>query len=178
MSSYTKPLVNADGSIDIVFGPEEPKAKGNWIKTVPVKAGFRSFASMVPRTVLRQDVEIGRHRSCEVTSAYPARTLPAFTEQLMPLTVTDFTSTYLWMMGLSAMLVFPALKGDGTSRCATYEIRVKLYHGPVGSSFGFADQCHGLTTKENRTLWIGSATFARCSFERYRSLRGLNWFGG
>ena len=37
----------------------------------------------------------------------PAKTLPALTEQLMPLTVTDFTSTYLWMMGLSVMLVLP-----------------------------------------------------------------------
>ena len=43
VSSYTKPLVNADGSIDIVFGPEEPKQKGNWIKTVPGKGWFPIF---------------------------------------------------------------------------------------------------------------------------------------
>jgi hypothetical protein len=29
VSSYTHPLVNADGSIDIFFGPQEPKEKGN-----------------------------------------------------------------------------------------------------------------------------------------------------
>jgi len=33
VSSYTKPVVNADGSIDIALGPDEPKDKGNWIKT-------------------------------------------------------------------------------------------------------------------------------------------------
>ena len=43
VSSYTKPSVNADGSIDIVFGPDEPKQKGNWIKTVPGKGWFPIF---------------------------------------------------------------------------------------------------------------------------------------
>ena len=43
VSSYTKPVVNADGSIDITFGPDEPKAKGNWIKTVPGKGFFPMF---------------------------------------------------------------------------------------------------------------------------------------
>ena len=43
VSSYTKPVVNADGSIDIVFGPDEPKQKGNWIKTVPGKGWFPIF---------------------------------------------------------------------------------------------------------------------------------------
>jgi hypothetical protein len=43
VSSYTKPRVNADGSIDIVFGPDEPKEKGNWIKTVPGKGWFPIF---------------------------------------------------------------------------------------------------------------------------------------
>ena len=43
VSSYTKPIVNADGSIDIVFGPDEPKEKGNWIKTVPGKGWFPIF---------------------------------------------------------------------------------------------------------------------------------------
>ena len=35
VSVYTKPIVNADGSIDIIFGPDEPNQKSNWIKTVP-----------------------------------------------------------------------------------------------------------------------------------------------
>ena len=43
VSSYTKPIVNADGSIDIAFGPEEPKEKGNWIRTVPGKGWFPIF---------------------------------------------------------------------------------------------------------------------------------------
>jgi hypothetical protein len=43
VSKYTKPSVNADGSIDIVFGPDEPKQKGNWIKTVPGKGWFPIF---------------------------------------------------------------------------------------------------------------------------------------
>ena len=43
VSSYTKPVVNADGSIDIAFGPEEPKEKGNWIRTVPCKGWFPIF---------------------------------------------------------------------------------------------------------------------------------------
>jgi len=40
VSSYTHPLVNADGSVDIYFGPREPKEKGNWIRTVPGRGWF------------------------------------------------------------------------------------------------------------------------------------------
>ena len=43
ISSYTKPLVNADGSIDLVFGPDEPREKRNWIKTVRGKGWFPIF---------------------------------------------------------------------------------------------------------------------------------------
>ena len=43
VSSYTKPLVNADGSIDLVFGPDEPREKRNWIKTVRGKGWFPIF---------------------------------------------------------------------------------------------------------------------------------------
>ena len=43
VSVYTKPLTKADGSIDIVFGPDEPKQKSNWIKTVPGKGWFPIF---------------------------------------------------------------------------------------------------------------------------------------
>jgi hypothetical protein len=43
VSSYTKPIVNSDGSIDILFGPNEPKAKSNWIKTVVGKGFFPMF---------------------------------------------------------------------------------------------------------------------------------------
>jgi hypothetical protein len=43
VSSYTKPVINADGSIDIAFGPDEPKQKGNWIRTVPGRGFFPMF---------------------------------------------------------------------------------------------------------------------------------------
>jgi hypothetical protein len=43
ISSYSKPNVNADGSVDIVFGPNEPKEKANWIKTVPGHGWFPIF---------------------------------------------------------------------------------------------------------------------------------------
>ena len=43
VSVYTNPVINADGSVDINFGPEEPKEKGNWIRTVPGKGWFPFF---------------------------------------------------------------------------------------------------------------------------------------
>ncbi len=43
VSSYSKPRVNADGSVDIFFGPEAPDEQGNWIKTVPGKGWFPIF---------------------------------------------------------------------------------------------------------------------------------------
>jgi hypothetical protein len=48
VSSYTKPLVNADGSIDITFGPDAPKEKTNWIRTVPGKGWFPIFRFYSP----------------------------------------------------------------------------------------------------------------------------------
>lgn len=30
-------MVNADGSVDVVFGPEAPAQKANWIQTLPGK---------------------------------------------------------------------------------------------------------------------------------------------
>jgi len=36
VSTYTNPAVNSDGSVDVYFGPNEPKGGGkNWIRTVP-----------------------------------------------------------------------------------------------------------------------------------------------
>ena len=43
VSSYSTPKVNGDGSVDIFFGPQAPKDKGNWIKTVPGKGWFPIF---------------------------------------------------------------------------------------------------------------------------------------
>jgi hypothetical protein len=41
VSQYTGPVANADGSVDIYFGPQAPKDKEeNWIKTVPRKGWF------------------------------------------------------------------------------------------------------------------------------------------
>ncbi|CAL1518737.1 DUF1254 domain-containing protein [Chitinophaga sp. MM2321] len=41
LSQYTGPQGNSDGSIDVYFGPDEPKGKGkNWIKTVSGKGWF------------------------------------------------------------------------------------------------------------------------------------------
>jgi hypothetical protein len=48
VSSYTKPVVNADGSVDIVFSPDAPKEKTNWIKTVPGKGCFPIFRFYSP----------------------------------------------------------------------------------------------------------------------------------
>ena len=48
VSSYTKPKVNEDGSIDVFFGPNEPKEKGNWIKTVAGKGWFPIFRFYSP----------------------------------------------------------------------------------------------------------------------------------
>jgi hypothetical protein len=41
VSQYTGPVANADGSVDIYFGPQAPSGKEkNWIKTVPGKDWF------------------------------------------------------------------------------------------------------------------------------------------
>jgi len=49
VSSYTRPKVNADGSIDIFFGPNEPTGGGNWIRTVAGKGWFPIFRFYSPR---------------------------------------------------------------------------------------------------------------------------------
>jgi hypothetical protein len=46
ISSYTKPVANADGSIDITFAPDAPAGGGqdrNWIQTAPGKGWFTLF---------------------------------------------------------------------------------------------------------------------------------------
>jgi hypothetical protein len=40
INAMDKPKANADGSIDIYFGPEKPKGADNWLKTVRGKAWF------------------------------------------------------------------------------------------------------------------------------------------
>ena len=44
VSLYSGPKANADGSVDIYFGPEMPKGQEkNWIQTVPGKGWFPIF---------------------------------------------------------------------------------------------------------------------------------------
>lgn len=43
VSSYTSPVVNADGSIDIDFGPTRLSTTNNWIHTTPGKGWFTIF---------------------------------------------------------------------------------------------------------------------------------------
>ncbi|HMO30824.1 DUF1254 domain-containing protein [Enterovirga sp.] len=48
VSSYTKPRINVDGSVDIVFSPSKPKDDANWIQTVPGKGWFPIFRFYSP----------------------------------------------------------------------------------------------------------------------------------
>ena len=44
VSKYTDPKINADGSVDVYFGPQMPKGQEkNWIKTVAGKGWFPIF---------------------------------------------------------------------------------------------------------------------------------------
>jgi len=43
VSSSRKLRTNADGSVDIYFGPEAPKGSENWIKTIPGQGWFAYF---------------------------------------------------------------------------------------------------------------------------------------
>jgi hypothetical protein len=49
VSSYTKPITNGDGSVDIVFGPNEPKGKCNWIRTTHGHGWFPIFRFYWPQ---------------------------------------------------------------------------------------------------------------------------------
>lgn len=48
ISSYTDPIVNDDGSIDIIFGPEQPAGQSNWIQTIPGRGFFAMFRFYSP----------------------------------------------------------------------------------------------------------------------------------
>ena len=49
-SAYTDPAINADGSIDLYFGPKAPpEGAKNWIETVPGKGWFPLFRFYGPR---------------------------------------------------------------------------------------------------------------------------------
>ena len=51
VSSYTRPKINADKSIDVWFGPSAPKDGGNWIRTVPGRGWFPMFRFYSPTQV-------------------------------------------------------------------------------------------------------------------------------
>ena len=68
VSVYSNPKLNADESVDIAFGPDEPKDKGNWIKTVPGQGMVSDLPLLRPDAeVLRQDVEARGHRGGAMT---------------------------------------------------------------------------------------------------------------
>ena len=48
ISSYTDPLINDDGSIDLTLGPQQPTERVNWIKTVPGRGFFVMFRFYSP----------------------------------------------------------------------------------------------------------------------------------
>jgi hypothetical protein len=43
ISSLSNPIINADGSVDIAFGPDKPAGEANWIRTVPGRGWFPIF---------------------------------------------------------------------------------------------------------------------------------------
>ena len=47
ISSY-RTRINADGSVDIAFGPEQPAEPSNWIPTVPGRGWFPIFRFYSP----------------------------------------------------------------------------------------------------------------------------------
>ena len=52
-SSYDKFKANADGSIDLYFGPKAPAGQeGNWIETVPGKGFYPMFRFYAPKPEL------------------------------------------------------------------------------------------------------------------------------
>jgi len=53
ISKYTEPKVNADGTVDLFFGPEMPAGQEkNWIRTVPGKGWFPIFRFYGPLQTL------------------------------------------------------------------------------------------------------------------------------
>jgi hypothetical protein len=48
VSQYSNPTINADGSVNIAFGPEQPPDADNWIQTVPGKGWFPIFRFYSP----------------------------------------------------------------------------------------------------------------------------------
>lgn len=67
VSTYTGRVANADGSIDLDFGPEAPNRTGShvqtWIQTTPGKGWVHALPLQRSAPILvRSDLEAGRHR--------------------------------------------------------------------------------------------------------------------
>jgi len=70
VSSQNKALkTNADGSVDVYFGPRPPKGlENNWVQTIPGKGWFMILRLYGPaRTVVPQDLATGGDRASAVT---------------------------------------------------------------------------------------------------------------
>jgi hypothetical protein len=63
-SSYDKLKMNADGSVDLYFGPKAPAGwESNWLETVPGKGFYPMFRFYTPQgVVVRRDMEAAGHR--------------------------------------------------------------------------------------------------------------------
>ena len=49
MSSRQNLVANADGSVDLFFGPTKPAQAQNWVKTIPGKGWFPYFRFYGPK---------------------------------------------------------------------------------------------------------------------------------
>ena len=59
ISSYDKITVNADGSMDLYFGPKAPAGlESNWVDPVRRRDGGSGSASMARRSLLRQELAV------------------------------------------------------------------------------------------------------------------------
>ena len=73
VSKYTDPKINADGSVDVYFGPTMPPGQEkNWIKTVAGKGWFPIFRFYGPlEAALRQELGSQRRREGELSRRPP-----------------------------------------------------------------------------------------------------------
>jgi hypothetical protein len=49
MSSHQNLAANADGAVDLYFGPTKPAQAQNWVKTIPGKGWFTYFRLYGPK---------------------------------------------------------------------------------------------------------------------------------
>ena len=81
-----KLIVNADGSVDLYFGPKAPAGKeANWIADRPRQGLVRALPPLRPaRAVVRQDVAAGRDRRGEVVAQQDLQFASHSPEEAMP----------------------------------------------------------------------------------------------